>query len=109
MVIWFISSLLSLYFFPFRSFEYLWNFKEPGCKLLDLFYFGSASKILGPLRRASSIFNEGHWWPRLGTWTVPHVSVVLLTWASCGPTVKILTGVALVPGGGWVLKDGFQC
>lgn len=78
-------------------------FKEPGCKLLDPFYFCSASKILGPLRRALSIFNKGRCWPRLAAWTGPHISVVLLTCASCGPTVKILTGVALV------LKDGFQC
>lgn len=100
---------MSLYFFLLKVLNTFGIFKEPSCKLLDPFYFCSASKILGPLRRAPSIFNKGRCWPRLAAWTGPHVSVVLLTCASCGPTVKILTGVALVAGGGWVLKDGFQC
>lgn len=45
-------------------------------------------------------------WP-LGP--VLRVSVTLRACASSGPTEKILTHVALLPGGGWVLKNVSHC
>lgn len=96
-----ISSLI-LIFKILNSFGF---FKEPDCNLFDHSTF-SETPDTEELSVAPTRVSVGfsHPWPPCSC-----QRVVLLVCASAGPTVKMLIGVALLTGGGRVLRNGFHC
>lgn len=77
-------------------------FKEPDCKLFSHSTSSKTSDTEG-LSTAQIRVTIGLTLP-LGP--IPHVRGTLLACVSSGPTAKLLIRVTLLPGGGWLLKNG---